>query len=102
MGVGRNLAYTKSDFFKVNGFIKPIDIKSGDDDLFINEIASKKNTTYTLAPASYTTSVPKRTWSSWILQKRRHISTALNTINYTIKIGLGFILQFSITLFCAW
>ena len=88
MGVGRNLAYTKSDFFKVNGFIKHIDIKSGDDDLFINEIASKKNTTYTLAPASYTTSVPKRTWSSWILQKRRHISTAKH---YKLhhKIGLG-------------
>ncbi|MBT8394757.1 MAG: glycosyltransferase, partial [Bacteroidia bacterium] len=36
MGVGRNLAYRKDVFYKVNGFVDHMDINSGDDDLFIN------------------------------------------------------------------
>lgn len=76
MGVGRNLAYTKSEFFKVNGFIKHIQIKSGDDDLFINEVANRKNTTCSLNRQSFTRSEPKKTFKEWIQQKRRHISTA--------------------------
>jgi glycosyltransferase involved in cell wall biosynthesis len=40
MGVGRNLAYKKTEFFNVKGFVKHIGIKSGDDDLFINEVAT--------------------------------------------------------------
>ncbi len=44
MGVGRNLAYHKSEFYKTNGFIKHIHIRSGDDDLFIQEASSSKNT----------------------------------------------------------
>ncbi|MCF6167277.1 glycosyltransferase [Lutibacter sp.] len=76
MGVGRNLAYTKSLFFDVNGFAKHMKIKSGDDDLFINQTATKKNTTICYSKDSYTESTPKTTFRSWIQQKRRHISTA--------------------------
>lgn len=76
MGVGRNLAYTKSLFFSVNGFAKHMNIKSGDDDLFINQTAIKKNTTICYSKDSYTESSPKTTFKSWIQQKRRHISTA--------------------------
>ena len=42
MGVGRNLAYHRDEFFKSNGFIKHMKIRSGDDDLFINEVANSK------------------------------------------------------------
>jgi len=76
MGVGRNLAYTKATFFNVNGFINHIKIKSGDDDLFINQIADSKNTSICFSKESFTESVPKSTFRSWIKQKRRHISTA--------------------------
>ena len=48
MGVGRNLAYTKAEFFKNNGFINHIKVKSGDDDLFVNQIANKKKYRYLL------------------------------------------------------
>src|SRR5690606_18630652 len=37
MGVGRNLAYTKSLFFSGSGFTKHMHIRSGDDDLFVNQ-----------------------------------------------------------------
>lgn len=76
MGVGRNLAYTKSTFFKINGFINHMKIKSGDDDLFINEVATKENTAISSAQNSFTESVPKTIFKDWIQQKRRHISTA--------------------------
>jgi len=76
MGVGRNLAYTKSLFFSVNGFVNHMKIKSGDDDLFINQVASKENTTNCFSTNSHTESTPKATFKEWIQQKRRHVSTA--------------------------
>ena len=39
MGVGRNLAYTKNVFFENKGFANHMHIASGDDDLFIQEVA---------------------------------------------------------------
>jgi glycosyltransferase involved in cell wall biosynthesis len=76
MGVGRNLAYTKDEFFKANGFISHIKIRSGDDDLFINQIASKTNTAICFSNESFTESVPETILKDWFNQKRRHISTA--------------------------
>ncbi|GIZ10320.1 glycosyltransferase [Flavobacterium sp. UMI-01] len=76
MGVGRNLAYKKEEFFKVNGFINHIQIRSGDDDLFINEAAHAKNTTIAYNPESFTYSKPKTSYRDWITQKRRHLATA--------------------------
>lgn len=76
MGVGRNLAYKKDVFFNVNGFINHIQVRSGDDDLFINEAATAKNTTIAYTPESFTYSKPKTKYSDWLTQKRRHIATA--------------------------
>jgi Glycosyltransferases, probably involved in cell wall biogenesis len=76
MGVGRNLAYKRDEFFNVNGFIDHIQVRSGDDDLFINQAANKSNTTISYAPESFTYSKPKETYKEWFTQKRRHISTA--------------------------
>ncbi len=78
MGVGRNLAYDRSEFFKTNGFIKHIDIRSGDDDLFINEAANSTNTSICTSMKSFTTSNPKTSFKDWFRQKRRHVSTANN------------------------
>jgi glycosyltransferase involved in cell wall biosynthesis len=76
MGVGRNLAYKKEEFFNVNGFIDHMKIRSGDDDLFINQAANGKNTTISFNPESFTYSFPKTTFKDWFNQKRRHVSTA--------------------------
>lgn len=76
MGVGRNLAYKKSQFFAANGFANHMHLRSGDDDLFINQIATKKNTACCYSQNSITISEPKTSFSDWALQKRRHISTA--------------------------
>jgi glycosyltransferase involved in cell wall biosynthesis len=72
MGVGRNLAYKREEFFNVNGFINHIQVRSGDDDLFINEAATAKNTTIAYTPESFTVSKPNTKYSQWFTQKRRH------------------------------
>jgi len=76
MGVGRNLAYNKSLFFKHKGFSSHYHINSGDDDLFLNEACTPDNTNISVAPESATISVPKTTFRNWRLQKQRHLSTA--------------------------
>ncbi|QKG80779.1 glycosyltransferase [Tenuifilum thalassicum] len=76
MGVGRNLAYKKSLFFKNKGFASHAGIESGDDDLFVMEVANKKNTAFEYRPEAHTLSVPRKTYSAWLRQKRRHLSTS--------------------------
>ena len=76
MGVGRNLAYRKSLFFKNKGFATHYNLLSGDDDLFVNETATRSNTAIEFHPESHTLSVPKQTWEEWFAQKRRHFTTA--------------------------
>ena len=76
MGVGRNLAYTKEVFLKAKGFTGHSNIRSGDDDLLINEIATKNNTAICLSHNSFTISEPKKKFSTWFHQKRRHVTTA--------------------------
>ncbi len=94
MGVGRNLAYTKNEFFKANGFIGHIKVRSGDDDLFINQVAKKENTTICFSKNSFTESNPKTTFKDWFVQKRRHISTAkLYKTHHKVLLTLIYISQ---------
>lgn len=76
MGVGRNLAYTSVLFEKHKGFASHMQVQSGDDDLFVNQVANAQNTTSCLEPTTFTISTPKSSFSAWIRQKRRHVSTA--------------------------
>ena len=75
MGVGRNLAYRKSLFFKNKGFASHYHIESGDDDLFINQVANKKNISIEISKKSITRSTAESTFSAWYKQKKRHTTT---------------------------
>jgi glycosyltransferase involved in cell wall biosynthesis len=75
MGVGRNLAYKKSLFFKMKGFASHYHIDSGDDDLFVNEAATKQNSKIEIGIDSHTVSRVKKTFMGWFAQKRRHLIT---------------------------
>lgn len=75
MGVGRNLAYRKEIFFRNKGFAAINHIPGGDDDLFINRVATKNNTAVVIDPEAFTVSKPKQTWKEWRKQKNRHYST---------------------------
>lgn len=76
MGVGRNLAYRKSTFFQHGGFAGQMNERSGDDDLFVNKVATRTNTAVVNTPESITWSIPKHSWHDWWLQKRRHVSVS--------------------------
>ena len=76
MGVGRNLAYRKDTFFANKGFQGLLCERAGDDDLFVNKIATKNNTSVICNPDALTWSPPKRTWHEWLHQKRRHLGVS--------------------------
>jgi glycosyltransferase involved in cell wall biosynthesis len=76
MGVGRNLSYKKSVFFRHKGFSAHNHVPGGDDDLFINNAATNKNTTIVIDKDSFTLSAPANSWKQWIRQKRRHYTTS--------------------------
>ena len=75
MGVGRNLSYKKEVFLRNKGFSSINQIPSGDDDLFINQVATAENTAIVIDPEAHTVSEPKRRWSDWMTQKYRHYTT---------------------------
>ena len=75
MGVGRNLSYKKTIFFRHKGFSAHNHVASGDDDLFINTAATKINTAISIDKETFTLSDPAKTWQQWIKQKSRHYST---------------------------
>ena len=76
MGVGRNLAYRKSLFFESGGFTHMMTNKAGDDDLFVNHVATKQNTAVVVDRSSFTWSLSKKTMKEWWQQKRRHLSVS--------------------------
>lgn len=95
MAVGRNLAYRKDEFFKVNGFTKHMNILSGDDDLFINEIATTENSTICLHSDSFTKSLPKTSFRKWLNQKKRHVSTSnFYKFHHKFILGLSYLSNF--------
>ena len=100
MGVGRNLAYRKSLFFKNKGFANHLHIPSGDDDLFIKEVAKDSNVIIEMSNNSHTISKAKDSWSSWIGQKKRHFSTS-SLYNLNVKFLLGFLPLSQLIFFCS-
>lgn len=76
MGVGRNMAYQKELFTSNNGYQKHFNLLSGDDDLFIQDVATKENTGVCVAWESFTYSKAPSTWKAWLRQKNRHLSTS--------------------------
>jgi len=75
MGVGRNLSYSKALYEKSKSFSKHYHIMSGDDDLFVNENANKRNTAVEVSEIGVTKSIQKKSFIKWIEQKTRHLST---------------------------
>ena len=106
MGVGRNLSYHRDVFYKNKGFTSHYNIPSGDDDIFISQVANKDNTRIFIDPSCRVESEPKHSFSSWIHQKRRHYSTAnmykplINRMLGTLLVSRLFYYASAITLLC--
>lgn len=95
MGVGRNLSYKKTLFYRHKGFSAHNNIPGGDDDLLVNIAATKENTKINIDPDSFTLSRPEKTWKQWIRQKKRHYTTAkYYKKKHRILLGLHSFAQF--------
>ena len=97
MGVGRNLSYKKDVFIRNKGFSSINQMPSGDDDLFINQVANSKNTSIVIDKDAHTLSEPKTTFNDWMNQKYRHYTTSkYYKAKHSILLGLFAISQFLI------
>lgn len=89
MGAGANLIYRKALFFQSDGFKKHAHVASGDDDLFVSEVANKDNLAVVLQPESFIYCEPKDTFRQFYYQKSRHISTSWHyKIEHQLLLGI--------------
>jgi len=108
MGMGQNLAYTKTIFFKNKGFAAQNHLQFGDDDLFINRVATGRNCAIEYEKEAHTISRSGAHFSHWFLlktfrSKTRKLYTKkkrflLNFYHFLITffyIALGLALYFS-------
>jgi glycosyltransferase involved in cell wall biosynthesis len=98
MGVGRNLAYHKSLFLDNKGFNEHLGVVGGDDDLFVNQHAVKKNTMVQIGAESLTFSKPKTRWADFYYQKLRHLSVG-SRYKFSDRLILGL---FALTWLFTW
>lgn len=75
MGVGKNLSYRQRLFFRNKGFISHYNMAAGDDDLFINQAATKKNTKVQIDAKNTVEVFPTTSPSVWMRERCRRYST---------------------------
>lgn len=89
MGVGRNMMYKRALFAQANGFENHAHIASGDDDLFIREVATSNNVAISLNPDTYVYSDAQPNLHTFFRQKMRHLSTGTHySRQHQILLGL--------------
>ena len=76
MGLGMIFLFWILSVLVIKGFSSINQVPSGDDDLFINQVATARNTAICIDPDTHTLSEPKNTWNEWMAQKYRHYTTS--------------------------
>lgn len=75
MGIGRNMAFKKSLFFDNKGFSSLLNMEDGEDNVFINRIATKENTALVSSPDSMVVSNVINGFSNWRSIKTTYLTT---------------------------
>lgn len=76
MGIGRNLAYRKEIFFQHKGFSTHLNLQRGEDDLFINQIATQSNTRVETDINATMRIQPVYRYKEWKEEKISYMATA--------------------------
>ena len=76
MGIGRNLAYRKELFYEQKGFSAHLNLQRGDDDLFINQVATSENTRVETDANAIVRMQPVFRAKDWREEKISYASTA--------------------------
>ena len=96
---GKNLAYKKSEFYRVNGFINHIRIESGHHDLFIRDASNSSNTTNVVSPNSFIITKTPNTLKKWFTHKIKQLNT-ISHYNFKHKFFLGLFSSSKLLLIC--
>ena len=75
MGIGKNLSYRKELFYRNKGFISHYTTSVGDDDLFVSQVATKRNTKALIDAENAILTTPTRSFKLWMRQKSSRYST---------------------------
>lgn len=75
MGVGRNLSYRKRLFYENKGFTSHYTTPAGDDDVFISQVATKRNTKVCLDAENTVVATPSGSFWQWVRQRCNSYST---------------------------
>jgi len=95
MGVGKNLSYRKELFYRNNGFISHYTTTVGEDDIFINQVATKKNTEVLIDAENAILTTPTNSFKLWMRQKSSRYSTVSKyNPRARVSLSLFYISQF--------
>ena len=95
MGIGTNLSYRKELFYRNQGFISHYKTSVGDDDLFISQVANKKNTEVLIDAEDAILTNPTSSFRLWMRQKSRRYSTVSKySTGARVMLSLFYISQF--------
>ena len=75
MGVGKNLSYRQSLFFRNKGFTSHYGMPEGDDDLFVSQVATKRNTSVHIDADNTVVCASPSSFGQWSRQQTRRYST---------------------------
>lgn len=79
---GRNLSYRKSLFLRRKGYYEWLDLKDGEDDLFINSAANEKNTAVEYSSESLTSLAPYPDFKEWTDERIERLATSTHYRNF--------------------
>ena len=95
MGIGKNLSYRKELFYKNKGFISHYTTSVGDDDLFVSQVATKKNTDVLIDAENAILTTPISGFRPWVRQKSSRYSTVSKYAPHTrLMLSMFYISQF--------
>ena len=75
MGVGKNLSYRQGLFFRNKGFTSHYGMAEGDDDLFVSQVATRRNTSVQLDADNTVVCASPSSFGTWARQQSRRYST---------------------------
>ena len=100
-GTELNLAYTRDAFFRNKGFSGTLNLKYGDDDVFINEIATGRNTRVVLHPESFVRRSSERVAHTYGELRSRYCFTAAQLPHAGRRLNaLGAYLMWAVVALC--
>ncbi len=76
MGIGRNMAYRKELFFRQKGFSTYLNLQRGEDDLFVNQVATGENTRVETDLNACMRIRPVERYKDWKEEKISYLATA--------------------------